>query len=131
MALRSAVANCDVLFATTLKELPEEFDAKPFIIIPDCNRNALWLGPWAAIVILFHILRFRPDAVISTGALPGLLALGVARVLRVRTVWIDSIANAEEMSMSGKLARRVADLRLSQWKHVADAEGADYMGAII
>jgi UDP-N-acetylglucosamine:LPS N-acetylglucosamine transferase len=78
-----------------------------------------------------RLLAYRPDVVISTGALPGLVALTLAKVMRAQTIWVDSIANAEEMSMSGKHARRVADLWLSQWPHVAEAEGADYYGAIL
>jgi hypothetical protein len=52
-------------------------------------------------------------------------------MLGARTIWVDSVANAEEMSMSGKLARRFAHLWLSQWEHVAGAEGAEYAGAVL
>ena len=69
--------------------------------------------------------------VVSTGALPGVIALTLGRAIGARTIWVDSIANAEEMSMSGKLARRVAHLWLSQWEHVAEAAGAEYAGAIL
>lgn len=131
MALRPSFANCEVMFATTLKGLPEEFDAAPAVIIPECNRNSAWRIPWTAAVLLVTMLRFRPDIVISTGALPGVVALAVGKGLRRKTIWVDSLANAEEMSMSGRLAKRVADLWLSQWPHVAEAEGSDYLGAIL
>ncbi len=48
-----------------------------------------------------------------------------------RTIWVDSLANAEKMSTSGRLARHVADLRLSQWQSVAQAEGADFAGRLL
>lgn len=131
MALRGAFAGCDILFATTLKGLPEEFDAAPAIIIPECNRNSAWRIPWTAGRLFVTMVRFRPDVVISTGALPGVIALSLAKLFRCRTIWVDSLANAEEMSMSGKLAQRFADLWLSQWPHVARKEGAGYMGAIL
>lgn len=131
MELRPAFEGCDVLFATTLKGLPQEFDAAPSIIVPDCNRNDVLRMPWMVLTIGARLLAYRPDVVISTGALPGLIALTLAKVMRAQTIWVDSIANAEEMSMSGKHARRVADLWLSQWPHVAEAEGADYYGAIL
>jgi hypothetical protein len=131
MALRASFENCDVLFATTLMGLPDESGANPAVIVPECNRNCVWHIPWTATALLVTMLRFRPHVVISTGALPGVVALALAKLFRSKTIWVDSLANAEEMSMSGKMARHVADLRLSQWPHVAEADGADYMGAII
>ncbi len=131
MALRPAFAGCDMLFATTLKGLPEEFNAAPSMIVSECNRNSAWRIPLTAVTLFVAIARFRPDVVISTGALPGVIALAMARLFRRRTIWVDSVANAEEMSMSGKLARRFADLWLSQWPHVAEAEGAGYFGAVL
>ncbi len=131
MALRPAFRECDIVFATTLKGLPEEFDASPAVIIPECNRHSAWLIPWTALVLAVTMIRVRPDVVITTGALPGFVALTVAKLFRRKTIWVDSLANAEEMSMSGKLARRVSDLWLSQWPHVAEAEGAKYMGALL
>lgn len=131
MLLREAFEGCRVTFATTLPGLPEQFDALPAVIIPDCNRNNKAGTLRCAWAIGRVIRRERPDVVISTGALPGVIALGLGRISGARTVWIDSVANAEQMSMSGRLARRVADLWLSQWPHVATAAGAGYAGSVL
>jgi UDP-N-acetylglucosamine:LPS N-acetylglucosamine transferase len=78
------------------------------------------------------IRRERPDAVVTTGAGPGLVALGLAKLLAgSRTIWIDSVANTERMSLSGRLARHVADAWLVQWAHLARPEGPHYWGAVI
>lgn len=131
MELRPAFAGCDVLYGTTIEGLAAEFGAFPSVVLPDCNRNELWRLPQVATALNREIRRFRPDVVLSTGALPGVAALVIGKSVRARTVWIDSIANAEKMSMSGKMARRFADLWLSQWKHVAEAEGAGFYGGIL
>lgn len=82
--------------------------------------------------LLRILLRERPDVVITTGSAPCLFALGLARyLLRARTIWIDSIANAERMSTSGLQARRVADLWLTQWQHLARPEGPQYWGSVL
>ncbi|MEX2518000.1 MAG: UDP-N-acetylglucosamine--LPS N-acetylglucosamine transferase [Paracoccaceae bacterium] len=131
MLMRPAFEGCETLYLTTLSGLPEQFGASPAAIIPDCNRNEkrqILRTTWA---VFGHLRRFRPDVVISTGALPGVLALGLARLAGARTIWVDSVANAEEMSMSGKLARRVAHLWMSQWEHVAAESGAEYAGAVL
>jgi hypothetical protein len=69
--------------------------------------------------------------VISTGALPGYFALRLAKLFGARTVWIDSIANAEELSMSGQKVRPYADLWLTQWAHLASAGGPEFRGSVL
>ena len=81
------------------------------------------------------LLKERPDIVISTGAAPGFFALKIGKLLGARTIWIDSIANTEELSLSGKKAGGCADLWLTQWKHLA-ASGSNqkqprYKGSVI
>ena len=129
--LRPAFAGCDVRFATTIKGLDEEFAAKPCTVIPDCNRNQPLMSALAAFRIMLLLLRFRPHVVVTTGALPGLIAIAAARRLGARTVWIDSVANAEELSMAGKHARKHAELWLTQWPHVAAQSGAAFEGALL
>lgn len=131
MLLRPAFEGLDVFFLTTLEGLPEQFDAAPAAIVPDCNRNEKLSIVRTTLALSGHLLRQRPHVIISTGALPGVIALALGRAIGARTIWVDSVANAEEMSMSGKLARRVAHLWMSQWEHVAAEAGADYAGAVL
>ena len=76
------------------------------------------------------MLRERPDVVVSTGAAPGYLALRCAKLLGARTVWIDSVANVEELSLSGRIASTKADLCLTQWPHLA-AGPVGYEGSVL
>lgn len=131
MAMRPAFGDQDVLFVTTLAGLPEQFDAAPSRVVPDCNRNEKIAIARSCLALAGVVLRFRPHVVISTGALPGVIALALGRLVGARTIWVDSVANGEEMSMSGRLARRVAHLWMSQWQHVAEASGAEYAGSVL
>ena len=106
MLMRPAFAHHNVLYLTTLQGLPEQFGAAPARIIPDCNRDEKIAIMRTGFALLRHVLGHRPHVVISTGALPGVMALALARLIGARTIWVDSVANAEEMSMSGRLARR-------------------------
>ena len=67
---------------------------------------------------------------VSTGAAPGYLAIRFARMMGARTVWIDSVANVEELSMSGRMASETADLCLTQWPHLAQGQ-IRYLGAVL
>ena len=131
MMLRPGFTHHDVTWLTTLPGLAEQSGVAPAHVIPDCNRDTPLRIAACVASLGRHILRLRPHVVISTGALPGVLAFALARPLGARTIWIDSIANAEQMSASGRLARRFATHRLSQWPEVARAEGADYAGSIL
>ena len=130
-ALAPAFDGHEVTWATTLPGLAEERGLGAAVIVPDCNRNEPVAALRSALAIRRLVRRLRPAAVVSTGALPGVIALWAGRRAGARTLWVDSVANAEEMSMSGRLARRVADLRLSQWPHVAEAEGAEHAGSVL
>lgn len=65
------------------------------------------------------ILKERPDAVITTGAAPGVVAVLVAALFRRKTVWIDSIANVNHLSLSGRIASRFVSRTYTQWEEPA------------
>ena len=53
------------------------------------------------------------------------------RLLARKTIWVDSIANVDELSLSGQMSERFADLWLTQWQHLARPEGPKYVGSLI
>jgi hypothetical protein len=131
MLLRPGFEGHQVLYLTTLPGLAEAEGALPSARIPDCNANTPLRALACFAVTGWQVLRHRPHAVVTTGALPGVIALALGRLVGARTLWIDSIANAEELSASGRLARRIAHHTLSQWPAVAAAEGVGYEGAVL
>jgi hypothetical protein len=59
------------------------------------------------------------------------VAIRLGRLIGARTVWIDSIANVETLSLSGAKIGRYVDLWLTQWPHLAKPEGPEFKGAVI
>jgi len=121
----------DLFFVTTMNELPQRDGKTPFTIVTDCNKNTPFRFLLCAGQAILCLLRQRPDVVFSTGALPGFAFVMVAHVLRIRTIWVDSVANAEEPSLAGQKARRFSTLWLSQWSHVADQVGGRFEGSVL
>jgi UDP-N-acetylglucosamine:LPS N-acetylglucosamine transferase len=129
--LRPAWAGCAVAYVTTHPGYRAEVDADPaedgvppprFFVIPDANR---WQKPRLLrqmLAVLAVLVRVRPHTVVSTGAAPGYFALRLGKLLGARTVWVDSIANVDELSLSGRRAGPHADLWLTQWEHLAAPE---------
>lgn len=132
LRLRPAFAHCDVVFATVKEGYRINVGPEAeFRLIPDSNRwNKLGLVR-AAVAIFRLVWRERPDVVISTGASPGYFAIRIGNLVGARTIWVDSIANGEELSLSGQKAGPHAALWLTQWAHLAQPEGPYYRGSVL
>ena len=142
--LRPAWAGCEVTYVTTrpgyrdevARDSEDDPDGPPprFHVVPDANRwqKLRLLGQFLAVG--WAVLRARPHAIVTTGAAPGYFAVRLGRLLGARTIWVDSIANGDELSLSGRRAGRHADLWLTQWQHLAASEdepGPHYRGAVL
>ena len=121
----------DAVYVTVDKAYRSDAGSARFYTIRDVTRwNKLrWVQTFAKLVWI--LLRERPDIVVSTGALPGYFSLRLAKWFGARTIWIDSIANVEQLSMSGKKIGKYADLWLTQWPHLARPEGPLYQGTVL
>lgn len=102
----------------------------PLHVVRDATRWSPFGVGLLGLQMLWILLRERPGIVFTTGAAPGLVALVLCRLVGARTIWLDSVANVEEVSMSGRLARRWADLWLTQWPALAGPNGPEYAGAV-
>lgn len=138
--LRPAWESASVTYVVTSAKYRHELTDDPhgpdgrlprFAVVPDANKDQKVRMLWLALSMLVVVLRSRPDVVVSTGAAPGYFALRFGKWLGARTIWIDSIANAEELSLSGRLARPHSDLWLTQWDHLAQDGGPVYAGAVM
>lgn len=128
--LAPAFEGHDVAYLTTDPGHRSEVGSARFHVVNDANRWNKLAVLRCALKVLRVVLRERPTVVVSTGAAPGYLAIRCGRLLGARTVWIDSVANVEELSMSGRMASVTADLCLTQWKHLAGGE-VRYLGAVL
>ena len=129
--LREAFEGHDVVFVTVDRAFRADVGDADFRVVNDAtrwNKVALVL---LALRMLWIVWREGPDVIVSTGAAPGYLAIRIGRWLGARTVWIDSIANVEEISYSGELVGPHADLWLTQWSHLARDAGPRYEGAVL
>jgi UDP-N-acetylglucosamine:LPS N-acetylglucosamine transferase len=131
MRIAAALEQHRVTYVTTLPGYRSQVSPNAFYVVTDASRwNKLKLV-LLALQVLWILLRQRPDVVITTGAAPGYLAVRLGKWLGARTVWIDSIANVEELSLSGRKAGRFVDLWLTQWPHLACADGPQFAGAVL
>lgn len=131
LRIRPAFEGCDVVFATVRDGYREDVGVDGFHVVPDSNRWNKLAMLRCAIGVFFLVLRVRPDVVVSTGAAPGFFGVRFGKWLGARVIWVDSVANAEELSMSGRKAGSFVDLWLTQWQHLAAEGGPRYFGSVI
>jgi UDP-N-acetylglucosamine:LPS N-acetylglucosamine transferase len=132
LRLRPALRGHHVVYVTVSAAYREQVGDAPLWVVRDATRwDRLGVARVAA-QILAILLRERPDVVVSTGALPGFLGVLLAkRLLGARTIWVDSLANASELSLSGQRAGAHADLWLTQWPELARPGGPRYVGSML
>lgn len=76
--------------------------------------------------------RERPDVVLSTGAGLALPFFLIAKALRIRCVYVESVTRAESLSLTGRLVYPLADSFFVQWPDLAaKLDKAVYAGAVL
>lgn len=130
-ALRPAWNGKDVSYACTTAINQDKLGITNFSQIPDCNRNTVQ-KIFASIPAYVRVFRqCRPTTIVSTGALPGLFFVIMGKVTGARTVWVESIANSEKLSLSGTVASYLVDSFFVQAEHLADGRRRIYAGSVL
>ena len=136
LRLRSAFDEMNVVYVSMDPSAAVDVPGQRYYTIREASRKHKWGFLVVAMQLLCILLKERPKVVITTGSAPALIAVILAKYLfRARTIWIDSIANAERLSTSGQTAGRFADIWLTQWPHLAQSDTPqrhpEYWGAVL
>jgi UDP-N-acetylglucosamine:LPS N-acetylglucosamine transferase len=128
--LMPAFSGMELVFISTRASLAHTVSGHKFYSIPDANR---W-NKFKLILVLMKVFKViyneKPDVIISTGAAPGLMGLAVGKMLRIKTIWVDTIASASKLSLSGRIARKFVDRIYTQWPGLA-SEDIIYAGNVL
>ncbi len=130
MRLRPALGAHRTVYASVDPAAAADVAPAPFRTIPDANRDTKLRLLLLTLRLAAIVIATRPQVVVTTGAAPGYVAIRLARLIGARTMFIDSVANARELSLSARLAEAHADRLLTQWPEVAARTGADYSGSV-
>lgn len=131
LRLRPAFSGLNVSYATVDPTSRGDIQPAPFYRIPDANRAQKFRLILLLVRLAWIVLRVRPHAIVTTGAAPGYLAIRIGKIIGARALFLDSMANAERLSLSANLAERHADLLLTQWQHLAKQSGAKFRGSVV
>lgn len=122
LRLMPALGGKKLIFISTDKSFGASVPGHQFYDVPDASRwNKLRLI-YMALCVVTIIVRQKPKTIISTGAAPGLMGILAGRLVGAKTIWIDSIANVERISMSGRIALNFAHKFYTQWPHLSTSK---------
>lgn len=87
----------------------------------------------ASLSTLRILLKEKPRLIISTGSEIAIPAFYLAKLLRIKTVFIESWTRVDRPTGTGKIVYSVSDLFLVQWESLLKKYGrkAKYEGAIL
>ncbi len=111
--------------------MPSPPPAATVYSIMDVSADDKWKLIPCALQISRILLKERPDAIISTGAAPGAVAVILGKLFRIKTIWIDSIANVRKISRAGRVVQKHADIFLTQWPHLSDDKTILHKGSVL
>ena len=127
-----AFSDLDVSYASVHKDGSNDVSGGKYYTFTNFTRFNIFSSIACASDVAKIILEVKPNIVLSTGAAPALLAFIFSKIIfRSKTIWIDSIANSEQMSTSGKFARFISDEWLTQWPHLASGKGPHHWGSVL
>ena len=131
LRLRPAFESFDTVYVSMFESYAQQVGAERFHVVPDASRfDIKAFAPVFARAIRI-LIRERPTAIVTTGSAPMLAFITLGRLIGCRTLWVDSVANSERLSSSGRLAKRIAHVCVSQWPAVAKQENIPCWGSVL
>ena len=131
LRLRPAFEDFEIVYVSTFEGYAHVVAGHRYYTVPETSRfrvRTLIPAFFRAAQILW---KERPSVILTTGSAPMLPFIVFGRLFAATTIWIDSIANADHLSTSGRIAKHFADRCLAQWPNVASDEDIECWGKII
>ena len=122
--------TCYLAFASTHDKCAKMVEGHSFNKLIEFSRWD-WYKLFPAFFNDISIVRKeKPDVVITTGAAPGLIVLFAAFLMGKKTIWVDSIANVNHLSLCGRVAKMFATRCYTQWEELGGS-GIEFSGNVI
>ncbi len=126
-----AFSGYELILVSTSETSPTDEHVDKYYCVSDSNFQQKLRLIVTAFQVFVLFIKVRPQVIVSTGAAPGLFAVFFGALFRKKTIWIDSIANADRLSLAGRVALRSTPFCYTQWPHPATKKGPQYIGAVL
>jgi len=112
------LSKYDSFFVTLRSEhLPKKIEGRKTYFLPKSERNP-FLFLYNCIMDLSILVKERPKIIISTGASFCIPAFVYAKILKIKTIYIETFARINKPSLTGFIMYKLKpNLFFIQWKH--------------
>ena len=122
------------VYVTTAKVRADRFRelGMRVYVVREADRRTPISACITAAQTLRVIWRERPDAIVTTGAMPMAIMSVWGRLFGAKVAWVDCLSQVDTLSLSGRVIRRLAHLTLTQWPEVATRfRKVEYAGEVL
>lgn len=123
MQLKSIFKNYDYKIVTekhkSTNSLKSRYKSKIDFLVEGNKDHLLryiFVFPYNIIKSFILFLKFKPDVIVTTGAHTCVPMCYIAKVFRKKIIYIESFANIETKTLTGRLVYPIADIFIVQWK---------------
>lgn len=75
-----------------------------------------FIFPWNCLKSLYYYFKIKPDVVITTGTHTAVPMCYIAKLFGKKVIYIETFANIETKTLSGRMVYPIADLFIVQWE---------------
>ena len=91
----------------------------------------LILAPINILYSMYYYFKIKPDVVITTGAHTAVAMCYIAKLFRKKIIYIETFANLESKTLTGRLIYPIADVFIVQWESMRKLyPKATYIGGV-
>jgi len=108
----------EICYVSTFSDKENSVKGQRFYVISDFSRTDAMKIVQVFVQALKIVRDENPDVIITTGAAPGLVMVFIGWLFRKKSIWIDSLANVQRLSLSGRIALLFVSRVYTQWKEL-------------
>lgn len=123
MQLKSMFKDYDYMLVTekhkSTNGLKARYKSKIDFLLAGNRKHLLryiFVLPYNVIKSFAIFVKFKPDVIVTTGAHTCVAMCYIAKLFRKKVIFIESFANIETKTLSGRLVYPVTDIFIVQWK---------------
>jgi hypothetical protein len=133
LQVSKAWSNYSAFYVSThMSAIPLFKKMGKFYIIEESGRGRLFGTLKSIFTCLVIVNKERPKVIISGGSGCGTFLCLFGKLFGSKTIWLDSVANVEDISLSGRVILPFIDLFIVQWEHLTKRyKKVEYYGKVI
>ena len=123
MQLKSIFKNYDYKIVTekhkTTIGLKARYKSKISYLLTGNRKHILkyfFTLPCNIVISFILFLRFKPDVIVTTGAHTCVALCVIGKLFRKKVIYIESFANIETKTLTGRILYPIVDIFIVQWK---------------